>query len=383
MTDVAVLGGGPVGAACALALKHSGLGVVLVEPHPQAAPPEDWDSRIYAISPGNAAWLGKLGAWDKMQRERVAAVTAMHIFGDDGQSRLSFDALEEGVSELAFIAGNGEITASLWKALQDAAHVRIIGAKPRALIREDTATRVVLESGEEISARLLIGADGAGSWVRQQAGMAVNSRGYGQKGVVANFACEKPHGGIARQWFREDGILAWLPMPGNRFSIVWSAFDARADELMAMPHDVFTAAVELAGNATLGRLSLITPPAAFPLAILTVDSIIRPRLALIGDAAHRVHPLAGQGVNLGLEDARSLCEILIDRGGRDPGDLYLLRRYELARKEAVTSMQWVTDGLYRLFGTRDPLLKLARNWGLSLTQNLPAIKHFLVRQAMQ
>jgi 2-polyprenylphenol 6-hydroxylase len=383
MIDVGILGGGPVGAAFALALKGSGLSAALVEPHPLDASGDAWDSRIYAISPGNAAWLRALGAWERMRPERVAQVLAMHIYGDDGQSRLIFDALEEGVPELAHIAENSEITVSIWQALQEAAHVRIVADRPKALVREDDGMHVLLESGEEFPVRLLVGADGAHSWVRRQAGMAVNQRGYGQKGVVANFACEQPHGDIARQWFRDDGVLAWLPMPGKRFSIVWSAFDAKADELMALSREAFTAAVEDAGGTALGSLTLITPPAAFPLAILTVDSTVRPRLVLIGDAAHRVHPLAGQGVNLGLEDARNLAEVLARRGSRDAGDPYLLRRHELARKEAVTSMQWVTEGLYRLFGTRDPLLRLARNWGLDLTQNLPAIKHFLVRQAMQ
>jgi ubiquinone biosynthesis UbiH/UbiF/VisC/COQ6 family hydroxylase len=206
---------------------------------------------------------------------------------------------------------------------------------------------------------------------------------YRQMGVIANFETGLPHGDAAWEWFRGDGVLAFLPLPGNRISIVWTAFEERAAELMALTPEGFCQQVEEASHGALGGLKLLSKPAAFPLRLLHLEHLVKSRVALIGDAAHNVHPLAGQGVNLGFQDARELAKVLKARGPQpDCGDYFLLRRYERARKADILAMQMVTDGLQKLFNNRNPALKLARNLGLSLTGSLPWLKNGLVQHAV-
>ena len=202
-------------------------------------------------------------------------------------------------------------------------------------------------------------------------------------GAVANFETIKPHQHVARQWFREDGVLAWLPLAGNRISMVWSTGKAHAQELLDLSPEKLSGCVAEAGQHVLGELRLITPAAAFPLSRQRVDTLIKPRLVLIGDAAHVIHPLAGQGVNLGFRDAETLAKILLQCNAyQDIGDVMLLRRYERSRKADMMAMQHVTDGLQKLFGSSRPLLKKMRNWGLRLTDSQLTFKKRLVAQAM-
>jgi ubiquinone biosynthesis UbiH/UbiF/VisC/COQ6 family hydroxylase len=205
---------------------------------------------------------------------------------------------------------------------------------------------------------------------------------YGQLGVVANFAIARPHQGTAFQWFRRDGVLAYLPLAGDRMSMVWSTPEGHGRELAALEPAELCRRVAAAGSGALGDLDLVTPPKAFPLQRLTAESMIAPRLALVGDAAHVVHPLAGQGVNLGFGDARVLAEVLRNRGAADPGDRVLLRRYERARAEAILAMRTVTHGLVGLFGLPGEIPSRFRNLGLNLTDRLPVIKNLLVRNAV-
>jgi 2-octaprenylphenol hydroxylase len=384
--DVIIVGAGLVGASLAAALKDSGLRLALVESAAPAAPPEDgsWDSRIYAITPANAAFLGRLGIWDQLDASRIAPVHAMNVFGDDGRSRLDFDAYEAGLSELAFIAESRLIQDGLWRGLQQQDNLELIApARCAGLSITEERALLRLEDGRELRAALVVGADGRESWVRAQAGIEAEPTPYRQLGVVANFETERAHEGAARQWFREDGILAFLPLPGKRISIVWSAFEDLAAELMALSHDEFCARVREAGHDALGELRLITPPAAFSLRVLHLDHLIKPRVALVGDAAHNVHPLAGQGVNLGFQDAAELARVLKERGPRrDCGDWFLLRRYDRARQEDILAMQLLTTGLQRLFNNRNPLLRTARNLGLSFTGSQSWLKNRLIRHAV-
>ena len=382
--DIAIVGAGLVGASFAASLARSGHSLALVE---TAAPPErtqQWDARIYALSPGNVAFLEGLGAWGAVDRARVCAVRTMRIFGDDGRSHMEFSAYEAGVNELAWIVESGELQRALWRLLERQPNLSLVyPAMPAGLEAGDEAVTLRTDAGHSIRARLLVGADGAQSWVRREAGFDADAKPYGEKGVVANFACERPHRGVALQWFRADGVLAFLPLAGERVSIVWSTDDAHAAELLAMPAADFCARVSEAGQGTLGRLELLTPPAAFPLSLISSKAMARPRVALIGDAAHVVHPLAGQGVNLGFGDARALSAALQDRAaGRDPGDFLLLRRFERERAEDLLAMRLVTDGLQRLFRARNPWVARLRNIGLNLTDDLGVIKTILSRRAM-
>jgi ubiquinone biosynthesis UbiH/UbiF/VisC/COQ6 family hydroxylase len=383
--DVIVVGGGLVGAGLALALGQGGMQVALVEQATPLALPDDqsWDARIYAITPGNMRFLQKLGVWDVLDAARVAPIHAMSIWGDDDKAYLEFDAYEAGVPELGFIAESRLVLDGLWRALKQCDNINVVcPAKCKALELQPEVASLKLEGGQELQAALVVGADGSNSWIRQQAGISVNTMPYDQLGIVANFETEKPHGNIARQWFLPDGILAWLPLPGNRISIVWSAFSARAQSIMALEPDAFCQAVAEAGHHVLGALRLITPPAAFPLRLQRNESMIAPRLALVGDAAHQVHPLSGQGVNLGFRDAQQLAATLLDRGLRDVGDLMLLRRYERARKADILSMQAVTTVLQKLFNREDVYLAKLRNTGLALTNHISPIKRQLMAHAI-
>jgi ubiquinone biosynthesis UbiH/UbiF/VisC/COQ6 family hydroxylase len=240
-----------------------------------------------------------------------------------------------------------------------------------------------LADGRQLAGRLVVAADGADSWTRQAAGIEVSFKPYGQHGVVANFETELAHRSTAFQWFRDDGILAWLPLPGNRISIVWSTPQAHAEELLALTPDEFAQHVAAAGDNRLGALRLITPPAGFPLRLMRAPRTVQSRLALIGDAAHAIHPLSGHGINLGFQDGSALADVLRNRPGHiDCGDYSLLRRYERARIEEVVALQRVTDGLHRLFGSPAPPLALLRNFGMNLTNAAPVIKDTLVRYAL-
>ena len=387
--DIAIVGGGPVGLSLVVALKDSGLKLALIEPRPAPLVPQspasldDWDSRVYAVSPGTAAFLGDLAVWQALPHERITRVESMEIYGDDGTARLEFSAYDAGLRELAFIVESRPLAQALWCAAESTAVRMYCPASCASLRAGPDAVTLALTDGTEVTARLVVGADGADSWVRDHAGIAVSPVDYGQLAVVCNFSCGKPHDGIAYQWFRRDGVLALLPLAGNRVSMVWSIARESAERLLALPPEGLAGEVGAASRDMLGALSVITPPAAFPLRLQRVARFVVPRIALIGDAAHNVHPLAGQGINLGFRDARVLAATLSGREARyDCGDHALLRRYERARKEDVAAMQLTTHGLQKLFAVEAVWVARARNTGLHLVNLQPQLKNFLVRQAV-
>jgi ubiquinone biosynthesis UbiH/UbiF/VisC/COQ6 family hydroxylase len=384
--DVVIIGGGLVGASLAAALKSSGLRLALVEGQPSPTLPEDsdnWDSRIYAVTPGNAEFLAESGAWQRMDMGRVQQVEEMRVFGDQG-AELDFSAYQIGAAELTFILESRLLQKALWDGLQQQENLTLLNpARCAELSWHPAAAHLKLEDGREIKAKLIVGADGRDSWVRHQAVMPEVPTPYNQHGVVANFSTTKAHHGIAHQWFQPDGILALLPLPGKRVSIVWSVSPEKSAELLALPHEELCARVAAASHHALGDLQVITPPSAFALRVLNLAHITKPRLALVGDAAHNVHPLAGQGVNLGFRDARQLAEVLLQRGAQqDCGDLHLLRRYEHARREDILSMQLTTDALKHLFVNTNPVLRTLRNVGLAATNQFTPLKKMLARHAL-
>ncbi|MEW5889325.1 MAG: UbiH/UbiF family hydroxylase [Pseudomonadota bacterium] len=381
--DVLIVGAGLAGASLAVALKSSRLRIGLVEGRAPAPPAGAWDARIYAVSPSNARFLEAIGVWQHLDPARLSPVHEMEIHGDRG-GRLDFSAYRSGVSELAWIVESGLMQRELWETVKRQANVTLLcPARPRALEFDAQAVRLALEDDRTAQARLLVAADGADSWVRQAAGLAAETAAYGEQGVVANLACERPHRNTAFQWFREDGVLAWLPLPGELISMVWSTPDAHAAELRALPAEEFCRRVADAGGWRLGALRMVTAPAAFPLRLMRVSQVVAPRLALIGDAAHAIHPLSGHGINLGFADARALAQELDALPAhRDPGELPVLRRYARARAEEVTLLQWTTHGLQRLFRPREPALSWLRNAGLNLTNRLPVVREILVRYAL-
>ncbi|MDP1682537.1 MAG: FAD-dependent monooxygenase, partial [Burkholderiales bacterium] len=259
--DVAIVGAGLVGSGLALALRGTGLSIALIEARPPQALPHDasWDKRIYAISPGSAGFLKGLGAWGELPSERIARIEAMAIFGDDGHARLDFNAYEAGLGELAYIVESRELQAILWRQLGTASEVTLFcPGECAALEMRDEAAHLTLNDSRTIAAKLIVAADGARSWVRSQAGIEAHDKDYRQLGVVANFTTEQPHHGTAYQWFQPEGVLAYLPLPGNRISIVWSVQQALANELLQSPPAELCERVAQAGKMQLGKLELIT-----------------------------------------------------------------------------------------------------------------------------
>jgi 2-polyprenylphenol 6-hydroxylase len=380
--DLIIVGGGLAGASLAVALRDSRLRIALVEHQPPCRP-DGWDARIYAVSPANATFLEAIGAWKHLDSERIAPIRAMRIFGDAG-GNLEFSAFDTGVSELGWILESSLMACELWESAKRQSNLTLFcPARPAELEFRHDAAVLTLDDGAVLSSRLLVGADGRDSWVRQAAGLTASNSHYAEKGVVANFATEKAPCGTAFQWFRDDGVLAYLPLPGNRISIVWSTPDANADELCALPEGQFCERVAEAGGHRLGQLQMLTPPAAFPLRLMRVPKTVAPRLALVGDAAHGIHPLSGHGINLGFQDAQVLASLLGEsQPWQDIGDERFLRRYQRARREETVLMQSSTDALRRLFRESPPGLKSLRNIGLTMIDTLPFIKNTLVRYAL-
>jgi 2-octaprenylphenol hydroxylase len=376
--ELVVVGGGPVGASLARAAR--GLSVALVA-HEQRVPVtrDAFDARVYALSPGNVAFLQELGAWQAMPQARLVPVHTMRVYGDDASS-LEFDAYGAGVPELAWIVEDALLQDALWSGLE----VELFApAQCEVLKVEPEKVFLQLRDRSHISAKLIVGADGASSFVRAQAGIAATDRDYGQSAVVANFRCEKPHANIAWQWFQRGAVLALLPLAGEHVSMVWSLPTPEAKRISGLESEALCREVQAAARGALGELALVTPPRSYALRRLAAERLVAPRVALAGDAGHVIHPLAGQGLNLGLQDARALAAVLASREPfRDPGELRLLRRYERARAEPILAMDTMVDSLFRLFGTESRLAARLRNAGLNLTDRLPVVKNMLMRQAM-
>jgi 2-octaprenyl-6-methoxyphenol hydroxylase len=382
----AVIGAGLVGSTAALALARAGLDVALIEAREPALPIDAWDIRVYAISPGSETLLDGLGAWERLDPSRLQTVYRMDVHGD-GSGRLVLDAYEAGVPRLASILESTRLQHALWQAVKAHGNIDIIcPANVTDVAWGASHTVVTFDNATALEAELVVGADGAQSAIRKRAGIEAKVSNYRQSGVVANFDVENAHHGTAYQWFRRyqsgcGDIVAYLPLPGNRMSLVWSTATEHAEELLALGEEDFCAEVAQAGESRLGRLRLLTRPAAFPLRLAQLDSPVRPGCALVGDAAHGVHPLAGQGVNLGFGDVAALADVIARRGRARCGDAALLARYARQRAEPVSRMQFVTDSLWRLFGRDERLAALARNSGMSLLNKLGPAKSALIHEA--
>jgi ubiquinone biosynthesis UbiH/UbiF/VisC/COQ6 family hydroxylase len=385
--DVAIAGGALVGAAVARALAGMRIALVSREGRPGPAP-QGFDARVYALSPGNAAFLDRLGAWNAIPDACKTPVHAMRVYGDDGASQIDFDAYRTGCAELAWIVEDRLLQEALWRGLERQEGLTLFPASTiRDLEISERRATAILHDGRALVAQLVVGADGARSFVRERAGIASEARDYGQTAVVANFACTRPHRNVAFQWFhgsaRDGAVLALLPLPGDHVSMVWSTRADDAARLLALDAGALAREVAAAAQQALGELALVTPPRGFPLQRLAAARLIAPRIALAGDAAHVIHPLAGQGANLGLQDAHALAQVLAAREpGRDPGELRLLRRYERSRAEAILTMRATVHGLYRLFDAPGPALARLRNAGLNLADRMPVLKNLLMRHAM-
>lgn len=389
-SSILVCGTGIAGLACALGAARAGGSVAILGPCvPPPVPGHDaYHPRVYALSPASQALLQHLGVWRLLDARRITPVETMEIHGD-ADGFLDLSAWHDARQTLAWIVESGELE----RVLQQAVHVMgVTWHEDRfaSLQVADDEARVLTEAGQVLSTRLLVGADGARSPVRLAAGVAHRYTPYGDQGVVAHVDIERPHQNRACQWFTGDSVFALLPMPdtdqGPQASLVWSMPHGQALAWQALDPDaqqqwLASRALAITGGR-LGRLHLRTAPRGFPLT-LEYSDMVGPRVALVGDAAHRVHPLAGQGLNLGLGDVQTLLQVLAD--GRaaypDPGDPRLLARYRRRRFEPVHAMGFVTHGLHRLFGTHCAPVAWARNQGLRLVDDVPFIKRHLIRAA--
>jgi len=382
--DVLVVGGGMVGLAFASALKDSGLRVVVIErSEPQAFESLGMDCRVSAIVLGNQRILEGLGVWDYL-KDDAQAMHSMKIWDNQHAGGIRFDAEEIDCDALGYLVENSRLQSALKRSLLQSDTVQYLCPSSIESIEwlRDTV-RVTLDDGHRLSAPLIVGADGGRSWLREQADVGVYARDYEQQGIVANVRPLIPHHGTAFQRFTPSGPLALLPMKDGLCSIVWSQFNEDAESLMALDDVAFLEALNMTLGPVLGRIEAVGQRAAFPLKAQLAMHLVRPRLALIGDAAHTIHPLAGLGVNLGLRDAMVLAQEIVDakKYGEDWGELSVLNRYMKLRMPDILTVMGSMESFHRLFTHERPFLPFLRGIGMKAVGNAGVLKYLLMKNS--
>lgn len=382
--DVAIVGGGPVGAAVALGLSQRGFDVRLLDrrgPTPRIlADGDDYDLRVYALSPSCIAFLDRLGVWPDIAAVRSAPYRRMQVWEDDPGAALCFDAADVRLPALGEIVESGLLAECLWKHLPDG--VARPGMQVADIDGDDDAATLRFDDGASLRTRLVVIAEGRDARLRTRLGIESIDGQYEQTAVVCHIATEAPHQHTAWQRFLPTGPLALLPLADGRSSIVWSSSEAAS--VLALDDDDFLRALGDASQHRLGRIVACTRRVSFALGLQHAQTYVAPRAVLVGDAAHVVHPLAGQGVNLGFADAEALIDTLGDTrdAGRDFASTRALKRYERTRRADVIDMLAATDGLYRAFRMPLPGLARLRGSGFAAINAIGPLRRELVRRAI-
>ena len=387
--DIVIVGGGMVGAslACGLAEEAENLRIAVIDAN---APNFDWDKdsydmRVSAITRASQMIFKNIGAWDKIVEQRVSPYHDMFVWDAGGKGELHFDSADMGEADLGHIIENRIIVKALHQRIEELPQINFYcPAKLEKIEFNQDKTCLTLEDKTELSASLVVGADGTRSWVRQQADIAVKGWDFDQAALVTTVKTEKYHDDTAWQRFLNTGPLAFLPLTEGYSSIVWSTSPSEAKRLTEISENDFAVELEQAFESKLGKIESVAGRAVFPLRLFETLNYVKPRLALVGDAAHTIHPLAGQGVNLGLADVSSLISVIVDalNEKKDIGDLKVLRRYERWRRADNRSMLVAMDGLKRLFGSELAVVKDLRSLGLDITNNITPLKNIIMQQAM-
>lgn len=407
--DVVIVGAGLIGATMALLLRDSGLRLALLDSQPMltsypsasaqspdaAGPsefnPSEFDPRVSAITPASRELFESLNVWQAMSQQRVGPYTHMHVRETDGTGSIDFCAADIHVNALGYIVENRVSVAAMHQQLKNQPGLDcLMPASVSAVSNQPAMARLTLDSGKQLGARLLIAADGAQSPVRAMTGFTTREWDYEHEAIVCSVRTEQKHGQCARQIFMDDGVLAFLPLaaPGDEAghwcSIVWSVLPTRAHALMGLPDQAFCQTLSYASEHWLGDVQQTGRRFSFPLTQRHAVDYVQGRTVLVGDAAHSIHPLAGQGANLGLADAVILARELSSgkAAGRDPADPLVLARYQRLRKPHNLSMMLMMEGFKRLYADQPLAVRWLRNTGMKAVNQWPLLKHQLIREAM-
>jgi 2-polyprenylphenol 6-hydroxylase len=380
--DIAVVGAGAVGLAAAIACAKIGKKVLLIaSKKPNTKMKKVWDERVYALTVSTEAWLTELGVWAEVDVSRVNDINAMLLWNLDNEP-LKLQDSDANLPKLGVIIENQNLMQALSQQINALGVTVITDATCVALENADKYASLTLDDGRKIIAKLIVAADGVDSWLRQQANIAVKQKDFHQTAIVANFSTTKHHQNIARQWFAPHETLALLPLVGQNVSLVWSVSTEKSAELLELSNEALAEKVQAYSNDDLGNLKILGKVLSFSLKQQTAMQLVADRLVLVGDAAHQIHPMAGQGMNLGLRDVRQLHELLTNTHAmQDIGELTFLRKYARERQADIASMNALTSGLDMLFATENSMLKNMAGWGFKQLNRQMTLKKLLIQQA--
>lgn len=382
--DIVVVGAGLVGLAAAIALAEQGKIVALVDgKQVMPAQTDAWDTRVYALTPATENWLQSLDIWPRVNQTRINDVSMMSLWAHGSKEPLNLSAEDASCPKLACIIENKNLMQALWQRIAILDVQIVIGNACHRIISSGDEVVLHLEHGRTISATLLVAADGANSFVRQQLAIPTKVKSFNQVALVGNYLAEKHHANVARQWFSAHTTLALLPLPDKHVSMVWSLPKELAQLLSGLTNEELAKRVQVQTDGALGILNPVTETVSFELCQITAEKLIANRVVFIGDAAHQVHPMAGQGANLGFRDVMTLVKLIAKSHQlQDIGEVGFLRRFERERKADILSMNTLTSGLDSWFSYESSMLKTLTKLGMTHLNKYSIIKKILIKQAI-